>query len=417
MSSNSESTSPESTSLIFDPFSSEFHNNPYPTYDWLREHDPIHWSFMQAWVITSYRDVEALLKASQLQIDDLPIRLRQKSQYLKQWDFECLARTIENWLFFMEPPHHTRLKGLVAKAFSPNAIELLRPAIAQSVEHLLTLAEEKARQNGGEIDVMTDFAAPLPAMTVTQILGIPISDHDKLMRWSYDLFFVFDQPMSLTGYQKQNAVAIEAREYLVNLMTTQPTGLIGQLMSARDQDLQLSEDQILGFCIMLLIVGQETTKSLIGNSVLALLQHPQALSELQQNLDLAPVVIEELLRYDSPVQVIARVAKEDFDYGGKTIHGGDKVILCLGAANRDAETFPEPNQINFHRRNYNLPFGGGLHYCLGAALARVQGQIAIRHLIERYPHLKLKPLNESALHWRESITLRGLTNLSINLAI
>ena len=239
--------------------------------------------------------------------------------------------------------------------------------------------------------------------------------------FSTQLFFCpvlrFDQPMSLTGYQKQNAVAIEAREYLVNLMTTQPTGLIGQLMSARDQDLQLSEDQILGFCIMLLIVGQETTKSLIGNSVLALLQHPQALSELQQNLDLAPVVIEELLRYDSPVQVIARVAKEDFDYGGKTIHAGDKVILCLGAANRDAETFPEPNQINFHRRNYNLPFGGGLHYCLGAALARVQGQIAIRHLIERYPHLKLKPLNESALHWRESITLRGLTNLSINLAI
>ena len=190
------SANSEPTSLIFDPFSPEFHNNPYPTYDWLREHDPIHWSFMQAWVITSYRDVEALLKASQLQIDDLPMRLRQKSQYLKQWDFECLARTIENWLFFMEPPHHTKLKGLVAKAFTPNAIELLRPAITQSVEHLLTLAEEKARQNGGEIDVMTDFAAPLPAMTVTQILGIPISDHDKLMRWSYDLFFVFDQPMS-----------------------------------------------------------------------------------------------------------------------------------------------------------------------------------------------------------------------------
>lgn len=401
----------------FDPFSPNFHTNPYPIYEWLRDNDPIHWSFMQAWVITRHRDVEALLKSAQLQVDDLPSRLRQKSQYLKQGNFEALAQTIENWLFFLEPPHHTRLKGLVAKAFSPNTIETMRPAIAQLVDRLLTEVEQKASKQNGVIDIMTDFASPLPAMTVTQILGVPLEDHDKLMRWSYDLFFVFDQPMSLDGYQKQNEIAIEARKYLISLMETKPSGLIGQLMAARDSGQQLSQDEILGFCIMLLIVGQETTKSLIGNSILALLQHPQALSELQQNLDLIPAAIEELLRYDSPVQVIARIASEDFDYGGKTIHSGDKVILCLGAANRDREIFSEPDQLNFHRRNYNLPFGGGLHYCLGAALARVQGQIAIKSLIQRFPNLESRDLNNSTLQWRESITLRGLKNLSVGFSV
>ena len=401
----------------FDPFSPNFHTNPYPIYEWLRDNDPIHWSFMQAWVITRHRDVEALLKSAQLQVDDLPSRLRQKSQYLKQGNFEALAQTIENWLFFLEPPHHTRLKGLVAKAFSPNTIETMRPAIAQLVDRLLTEVEQKASKQNGVIDIMTDFASPLPAMTVTQILGVPLEDHDKLMRWSYDLFFVFDQPMSLDGYQKQNEIAIEARKYMISLMETKPSGLIGQLMAARDSGQQLSQDEILGFCIMLLIVGQETTKSLIGNSILALLQHPQALSELQQNLDLIPAAIEELLRYDSPVQVIARIASEDFGYGGKTIHSGDKVILCLGAANRDREIFSEPDQLNFHRRNYNLPFGGGLHYCLGAALARVQGQIAIKSLIQRFPNLESRDLNNSTLQWRESITLRGLKNLSVGFSV
>lgn len=406
------------TNLVrFDPFSPNFHTNPYPIYEWLRDNDPIHWSFMQAWVITRHRDVEALLKSAQLQVDDLPSRLRQKSQYLKQGNFETLAQTIENWLFFLEPPHHTRLKGLVAKAFSPNTIETMRPAIAQLVDRLLTEVEQKASKQNGVIDIMTDFASPLPAMTVTQILGVPLEDHDKLMRWSYDLFFVFDQPMSLDGYQKQDEIAIEARKYLISLMETKPSGLIGQLMAARDSGQQLSQDEILGFCIMLLIVGQETTKSLIGNSILALLQHPQALSELQQNLDLIPAAIEELLRYDSPVQVIARIASEDFDYGGKTIHSGDKVILCLGAANRDREIFSEPDQLNFHRRNYNLPFGGGLHYCLGAALARVQGQIAIKSLIQRFPNLESRDLNNSTLQWRESITLRGLKNLSVGFSV
>ena len=406
------------TNLVrFDPFSPNFHTNPYPIYEWLRDNDPIHWSFMQAWVITRHRDVEALLKSAQLQVDDLPSRLRQKSQYLKQGNFEALAQTIENWLFFLEPPHHTRLKGLVAKAFSPNTIETMRPAIAQLVDRLLTEVEQKASKQNGVIDIMTDFASPLPAMTVTQILGMPLENHDKLMRWSYDLFFVFDQPMSLDGYQKQDEIAIEARKYLISLMETKPSGLIGQLMAARDSGQQLSQDEILGFCIMLLIVGQETTKSLIGNSILALLQHPQALSELQQNLDLIPAAIEELLRYDSPVQVIARIASEDFDYGGKTIHSGDKVILCLGAANRDREIFSEPDQLNFHRRNYNLPFGGGLHYCLGAALARVQGQIAIKSLIQRFPNLESRDLNNSTLQWRESITLRGLKNLSVGFSV
>lgn len=399
----------KTTKLVFNPFSSEFHKNPYPTYDTLRNEDPIHWSFLKAWVITRYDDTEAIVKDTRFQVDDLPVRLQDKNAYLKEGELYTLSKTIDKWLFFQQVPDHTRLRGLVSKVFSPTSVEVMRPVIQENVNKLLAKVKHT-----GKMDLIGDLASPLPAITVTGILGLPPEDFEKLIRWSYDLFFVFDQPMSLEGYQRQNQVAIEARDYLLDFMSQKRQnpnqGLISQLQTVKDQENRLTEDEILGFCIMLLIVGQETTKSFIGNAMLALLQHREKLEEIKSNPNLINQAVEELLRYDTPVQVIARLATEDVAIRDKTIAKGDKVILCLGAANRDAAQFPQPDTINFQRLNRNLPFGGGIHFCLGAFLARVQGQIALNTLIQDLPNLQLAT---NSLDWRESITLRGLKSLPL----
>ncbi len=397
------------TTVQFNPFSPEFHINPYPTYKRLQAEDPIHWSFLNAWIITRYADATMVLKDPRFKVDDLPQRLQQKNRFLKLGDLNPLSQTIAKWLFFMENPDHTRLRGLVSKTFSPGSIERMHAVIQSLVDELIT---QVAHQ--GQMDVMRDLAGPLPAMTVTRILGVPSQDFQKLMQWSYELFFVFDQPMSLEGYQRQNQMAIEAREYLRDLISQQekqPTdGLISQLIAARDRGKKLSPDEILGFCIMLFIVGQETTKSLIGNGLLTLLQHPKQMDFVRNNPDKIKAIVEELLRYDSPVQLLARLATEEITMDDKIIQPGDKVIVCLGAANRDPEQFSHPDQLEWERQQTNLPFGGGMHYCLGAALARMQGQIAIGTLVQRFNHLAL---NTDQLDWRESITLRGLKSLPI----
>lgn len=393
----------------FNPFNPEFHVNPYPIYEHLRREDPIHWSFLNAWIVTRYADAEAILKDPRFQVDNLPQRLLEKNRYLKQGNLTDLSKTIEKWLFFLEPPDHTKLRGIASKVFSAASLEAMRPEIQNIINELISKVE-----HSGQMDLMKDFANPLPAITIMKILGLPVEDYSQVMRWSNELFFVFDQPMSLEGYQKQNQMAIEAREYLLHQIKQQKGNssntLLGKFITARDTKHNLTEDEIIGFCIMLFIVGQETTKSLIGNAVLALLNHPQKMEQLKQNPGLIKNAIEELLRYDSPVQVIARLAREDVQIKGKTIRKGDKVIICIGAANRDPDQFTNPDMLDFNRPNRNLPFGEGMHFCLGAFLARMQGQLAIKTLLERLHNLELKT---QEIEWRESITLRGLKTLPV----
>jgi len=397
------------TAIRFNPFEPGFHTDPYPTYAHLQAEDPVHWSFLSAWIITRYTDVEFVLKDARFKVDDLPERLQQKNRFLKRGDFNPLSETIGKWLFFLEGKDHKRLRGLVSKAFSFSSVEAMRPQIQALTE---TLIDQVAHQ--GHMDAMADLAGPLPAMTVASILGVPRQDFHKLSEWSRELFFVFDQPMSLEGYQRQNAIAIEARDYLSDLIAHQESepaeGLITQLIRARDDGDKLSQSEILGFCIMFFIVGQETTKSLIGNGLLALLQQPDKMDFVRQNPDKIKTVVEELLRHNTPVQVLARIAAEELKLEDKTIKAGDKVIVCLGAANRDPAQFANPHQLDWERQHTNLPFGSGLHYCLGAALARIQGQVAIQSVVQTFTNLAL---DTDSLDWRESIALRGLKSLPI----
>lgn len=393
--------------LIFNPFDPEFHNNPYPVYARLQEEDPIHWSFLNTWVITRYDDAQAILKDNRFQVDDLPFRLQQKNAYLKGGDLTTLSKTVDKWLFFQNPPDHTKLRGLMSKTFSASSVEAMRSNIQDTVDSLLAKV-----MISGEMDVIRDLASPLAAITITNILGLPPNDFHKLIRWSYDLFFVFEQPVSLEGYKKQNQVAIEVREYLLDSMAppNQNQGLISQLVEMKDQGNKLTEDEILGCCVMLLVVGQETTKSLIGNALLALLKHPKSLQELKDNPSIIKNAVEELLRYDTPVQMIARLATENIEIKNKKICKGDKVIICLGAANRDTAKFYQPNDINFHRQNSNFPFGNGIHFCLGAFLAKLQTEIAISAIVQNLSNFKLA---SEKLDWRETITLRSLKTLAV----
>jgi pimeloyl-[acyl-carrier protein] synthase len=397
--------------LEFNPFSPEFQDDPYPIYRALRSTNPVHgvkgFQFNQ-WFLSRYVDVYGVLNDARFRVDDLPERLADKALHLRQGDFEPLIATVSQWLFFLEPPDHTRLRSLVQKTFSSLKIELLRPRVEAIVQDLID------RVDGREMDVMMALAAPLPALVSSEMLGIPRGDRAALTEWAYTLFHVFDQPLSLQDYQRINQVASQFQEYFGALITDfrkHPSdNLISKLIELCDQEGKLSEGELLGFLSMLFSVGQETTENLIGNGIFALLNHPEALGQLRQNPELMGSALEELLRYDSPVQMISRTAVEPVEIAGKTIQAGDKVNLLLGAANRDPEKFPEPDRLIWNRKEVSrLPFGSGIHYCLGAELARLQGQVALNSLI-RLPRLQL---NAEKPERRKNIVLRGFKVLPV----
>ncbi|MDZ8261970.1 cytochrome P450 [Nostoc sp. ChiQUE01b] len=399
--------------LKFNPFDPEFRANPYPIYHRFRSESPIHRinNFTgDEWLVTRYEYVKAVLNDLHFCIDDLPERLKQKSFYLKQHgEFEGLRQTISSWLFFLNPPDHTRLRGIVGKAFSPGVVEDMRPQIQKIVDELIDSVQED-----GVMDIIHSLACPLPATVTAMMLGMPTQERNKLIQWAHDLFRVFDQPLSLEVYKHLNQVSLEFKEFLSTLIKEREKSpkqdLLSHLIAAKNQGGKLNEEELMGFCAMLFSVGQETTENFLGNSMLALLRHPDQLQKLKHEPTIIPNAIEELLRYDSPVQLIARIATEDVEIGGKTIKAGDRVHLSLGAANRDPAEFIDPDSIQLTRKHNSIPFGSGIHYCLGGALARLQGQVAINTLIQRLPGLQL---STDKLEWRNNIVLRGLKALPV----
>ena len=311
-------------------------------------------------------------------------------------------------MFFLEPPDHNRLKDILTPAFTQSLVENMRPEIQAIVDALLDKVEWK-----GEMDIIADFAVPLPALIIAKILGVPTEDYEKMNKWSSESILVFDHPMSLERYQTQNQIMIESKEYFLQKMfefKKQPNdGLISYLVNQQDIEKPLSESEIVGICIMLNVTAQETTRGLISNGMLALLNDPRSLDYLKHNLNDIKNVVEELLRYDSPIQVLGRWANEDIEMSGKIIHRGDMVIIYLGAANRDPERFTNPDQLDFSRRTRNLAFGSGIHYCLGSFLARVEAQVAIKALIQRLPDIHLR---NDKLEW-EQTSIRRLKTLNV----
>jgi hypothetical protein len=387
--------------VVFNPFDPEFHANPYPLFDRLRQEDPIHKSIFGTWIITRYADAETILKDKRFQVDNLPMRLRLKSSHLKENNLDVLTQTIGKWLFFLEPPDHARLKSVLNPTFSQSSVEAMRPEIQSIVDDLLDRLAPK-----GEMEIIADFATPFPALAITKILGLPIEDYQQLIRWSANTIFIFEQIMSLEKYQEQNQIIIENRTYLLEKIAQskrQPNnGLISHLANQKEEANTLTEDEIVSLCILLSATAQESTKGLISNGLLALLKHPQSLEYVRQNPNDIKNIVEELLRYDSPIQYVARRAIEDVEVSGKMIRRGEYVVIYIGSVNHDPEHFPNPEQLDFSRQKRNLAFGSGIHYCLGVFLAKLEAQIAINTLIKRLPNISL---NTEKLNWYDEIKI------------
>ncbi|MBE8970981.1 cytochrome P450 [Nostocales cyanobacterium LEGE 12452] len=397
-------------SIKFNPYDPKFQANPYPIYHNLRSVEPIHQSFPGMWVLTRYIDAKAVLRDPRFCVTKISKNIKDKSTYLEQQDFNTLAQALDKWLIFLNPPEHTRLRGLISKAFTATTINFLRPQIQKITDELINKVRYKE-----SMDIMSDFACPLPCSVIAAILGIPIEHWFKLYQWSDTLSHILDPLRSLKDYEQMNTVALEFTDYFKSLISQRQKSpqqdLLSALITVKEQDKKLSEQEIISVCMLLFFAGEETTVNLISNGMLALLRHPQQMEQLKTQPILIQSAVEEMLRYDSPIQIITRIATENVDIDGITIPFGEKVLVILGAANRDPAQFPDPDHFDIRRaNNSHLAFVDGIHYCLGAVLARIEAEIAINTLVQQFSDIKL---SKDELEWCNKVGSRRLKALPI----
>jgi cytochrome P450 len=396
----------------YNPFIPEVHANPYPMYVRLREEDPVHWSaLMEAWILTRYVDIVAVLTDSRFSANRRQAQNRFAQEALKiAEEFGPFGRT--QTMLTSDPPLHTRLRRLVSKAFTPRMVEGLRPRIQQIVDELLD-----AVLDSGRIDLIRDLAYPLPVIVIAEMLGIPAQERDQFKRWSDEIAATlggpFTPPEVLELARKSaNELADYFRGVIEERRREPAEDLISGLIAAEEQGQILSEDEMLATAMLLLVAGNETTTNLIGNGTLALLRNPDQLRRLQDDPSLIPTAVEELLRYDGPVQGTGRVAMEELEIDGRPVKTGQVVFCVLGSANRDPAQFENPDELDITRQpNEHIAFGDGIHSCLGAPLARAEGQIAFETLLRRFPNPRLETDNPQ---WGGSFILRGLKSLPIS---
>jgi pimeloyl-[acyl-carrier protein] synthase len=399
-----------SEALAFNPFLPDVHEDPYPLYQRLRAEDPVHRSELGFWVLTRHADVLAVLRDPRMSRDP---RRSERVDLLRastEVDDLLVAEEAAPSMLFVDPPDHTRLRTLVNKAFTPAAVERLRPRVEAIVAGLLDRVS-----GAGAMDVVEDLAYPLPVTVICEMFGVPEADYDRFRAWSRDLVRLLDPLVASDALERALRARLALRRYLRELIAERrahPGGdLLTALIAAEDQGHRLSEDELVSMCVLLLVAGHETTVNLIANGTLALLRNPEALARLTAEPALAGSAVEELLRYDSPVQFTSRHALADLDIGGRRVRTGETVVAVLGAANRDPAQFPDPDRLDLARSpNRHVAFGGGIHFCLGAPLARVEARIAIPALLARLPDPELGP-NPPVR--RDTVTLRGLASLPI----
>jgi pimeloyl-[acyl-carrier protein] synthase len=391
------------TAQAFDPRSPAFRANPYPYYDMLRSAAPVlYWDVWGIWFLSRYDDCSALLRDSRLGHGEMGFEPPEEQRAL----FEMQG----HWMLIKNPPDHTRLRGLVHKAFTPRIVEQMRGRIQAITDGLLDRV-----QAAGHADVIADLAYPLPVTVIAEMLSIPPEDHEQFHDWSDALAHSLDLTDDPQVYNRASHAAVELTKYLREIVARrrrQPgDDLLSALIEAEEGGGRLTEDELYATVALLLLAGHETTINLIGNGVLALLRNPDQLRRIRENPALIRPAIEELLRYDGPVQMTSRVALENLEIRGQTIRAGQQVAFLLGAANHDPERFAAPQKLDVGREpNQHLAFANGIHYCLGAPLARLEGQIAISALLGRMPELALAT---EAPEYRDNFVLRGLRSLPV----
>jgi pimeloyl-[acyl-carrier protein] synthase len=382
--------------------------NPYPLYHRLLSEAPVYWDpFLHAWVVTRYADVIAVFQRFSSQRTPSPEQL----ETLGLSALKPLAQVMVRQMLFLDPPAHGRVRGLASKAFTPRRVEALRSHIQEITDSLLDAIQHK-----GHMDVIADLAYPLPAIVTAEMLGVPSSDWKQLTAWSADFAQVLGNFQHNPDHARRVLRSLEEMtayfQAAVRNQERHPReGLVSGLVTAELDGDRLTEEEVVANLIVTMVGGQETTTNLIGNGLLTLLRHPDQLERLRADYSLIPSAVEELLRYESPSQHTARLAPDDVMLGGKLIRKRQAVYAVMGAANRDPERFTEPDRLDLGRQdNRHLAFAWGAHFCFGAALARIEGQIAFETVLRRLPGLSLVP---EPVKWRENLGLRGLTALPV----
>jgi len=401
------------TQAVFNPFDPAFRADPHPFYDALRDDDPVHFALGGLVVLTRYSDVAAVLRSNDYSRDieksakpiDQPIRARMRERRRDS------AKSILN----LDPPDHTRLRRLVSKSFTPRVIEELRPMVQHFVDDALNTAEARVR-NGGEFELIDDLAFPVPFLVISAMLGMPTSRSEELREWSQVITRTLEPTVGLADIEEADKafagllpfldeVIAERRQHLGNDM-------LSSLISAEEAGDKLTAEELVTFVVLLYIAGHETTVNLIGNSMLALLRAPDQLQYARDN-GLGSNAMDELLRFDGPVQHTVRVplVPVQFQVGDRTIEveAGERVLTSLGAASHDPTVFTDPHRLDLQRSNANkhLGFAAGIHYCLGSALAKLEAQVAIESLLQRFSRVEL----DGEPSWRDRLTIRGVDRL------
>jgi cytochrome P450 len=392
---------------LFNPMSPAVIADPYPYYHRLRTKDPVHKSPLGFFVASRHPDVSFALRDKRFGKDFVGRMTRRFGPQVME---EPVYRSMRHWMLQLDPPDHTRLRGLVVKAFTARRVEEMRPRIQQIVDQAI---DRVASQ--GHMDLIADFAFRLPVIVICEMLGIPKEEHELFFMGARASGRLLDPvPLSREEIDAANAGNLATGEYfrsLFELRRRQPgDDLTTQLVQAEEEGSKLSNEELTANVILLFGAGHETTVNLIGNGLLALHRNPEQLRSLRDDPSLVTNAVEELLRYDSSVQLTGRAALEDVELGGVPIAKGESVLCLLGAANRDPAAYPEPDRLDVTRPNIRpLSFGGGIHFCLGAQLARIEGEIAISTLLRLLPGLRIDDVENP--DWRQTFVLRGLNRL------
>jgi pimeloyl-[acyl-carrier protein] synthase len=390
--------------------------DPYPFYAWLRDEHPIYFDTEHGfWLVTRYADVDAALRDPRLlsgRGDSL-----EKLKETGEEDLSLVYKAVADMVLFCDPPKHMRLRALTQKAFTPRALARMHAQVQTLVDGLIVEMQE-ALASEKTVDFVERFAVKLPMFVIAEMLGVPRELRASFQQWTED-FNTFTGKVNTSANENDRTVRsmkalfnyFRAR---VNELRTQPEeNLLSDLVQAEEQGNKLSEDELLANCVLLLAAGFETTAAALGNSLLALLQHPGQIALLMHDESLINNAVEELLRYDGSVQFTGRMAGQDLVMGAQQIRKGDFVMLLMGAANRDPRRFAQPDVLDVTRKDVkHLGFGYGPHFCLGAPLARLEMQIALRALLHRLPHLQLAA-NADELQWRDNFSVRGLVGLPV----
>ena len=405
------------TSIAIDFSDPEVQTHPYPIYERLRDGDPVLWNGpAQGWLVSRYEDVVALFTDRRMSSQRIDATFRVLPEDVQR-ELQPLREVLGNRMLLSDPPRHTRLKNLVMPAFSARAAGGRRDRIQELCDGFIDQVIDS-----GSMDVMAGLATPLPSWVIADTLGVPMSEQADFTRWAASQVKVYDRPGTVNdriAVMRQGQVdMLEMKAYLEEVIEARRSDprddLLTLLVQAEDGGDRLSNDELVVMCVALLIGGNNSTAHLIGNVILTLLRQPAALEALRQDPSLVRGTVEEVLRFESPVQATSRVATEDFDLHGETIRAGDNISLLIGSANRDPRQFPDADTFDPRRHpNRHLTFAHGPHFCVGSALARNTAQIAVQTVVQRLGDLEMV---ESEPHWAPGFSFRHLATLPVTFA-